>query len=182
MTSPLSTALIAQLKPTLKQYDVRDKKLKGFLIRVHPSGTMSYVCEYKRGKRINLGPVNVLTLAQARDMAKKTIGDAIQGIDPLAAKRSPKTITLQSFINEKYKPWAEAHRKAGIDAVDRIKRCFYDGFGNQPLHTLTPFSIDQWRTNKLKSGRTTQTINRDVPTLKAAISKAVGNTPLKYPR
>lgn len=42
-----------------------------------------------------------------------------------------------------------------------------------PRHDHPSLSVDQWRTNKLKTGCSTQTINRDVATLKAAISKAV---------
>lgn len=87
MQAAINNTLVSQLKVTNRQYDVRDTKLKGFLIRVNPTGKMNYVCEYRRGRRINLGPVGVLTPAQARDKAKEILGDAVKGIDPQAANK-----------------------------------------------------------------------------------------------
>ncbi|MCX7125423.1 MAG: integrase arm-type DNA-binding domain-containing protein [Gammaproteobacteria bacterium] len=59
-TVPITNTLIAKLKPKQKQYDVRDSTLKGFMIRVHPSGNMTYALQYKRGGRVTIGSVEVL--------------------------------------------------------------------------------------------------------------------------
>jgi hypothetical protein len=69
MRALITNSLVTKLTPREKQYDVRDTKLPGFLIRVNPSGKMFYVCQFKRGRRINIGRVGVLTPAQARDKA-----------------------------------------------------------------------------------------------------------------
>ena len=50
MKANIGSILIPKIKPQGKQYDIRDIKLKGFLIRVTPSGGMTYVCEHRRGK------------------------------------------------------------------------------------------------------------------------------------
>ena len=55
ITVPITNTLIAKLKPKQKQYDVRDSTLKGFMIRVHPSGNMTYALQYKRGGRVTIG-------------------------------------------------------------------------------------------------------------------------------
>lgn len=78
----INNSLISKLTPREKQYDVRDTKLAGFLIRVNLSGKMFYVCQYKRGRRINLGRIGVITPAQARDMALAILGDVAKGLDP----------------------------------------------------------------------------------------------------
>jgi len=48
----LTQQIITRLKPDAKPYEVRCEKLKGLLVRVQPSGTISFVCQYARGKRI----------------------------------------------------------------------------------------------------------------------------------
>jgi integrase len=173
MRALISNSLIPKLKPEAKQYDIRDTKLKGFLIRVNPSGKMAYVCEYKRGRRMNLGNVTVLSPAQARDKAKILLAEVAQGNDPAELANRKPGLCLREFIEKEYAPWAVAHRKSGASAVAHIKRCFFKPFGSKPLAEITPIVIDQWRTQRLKDGRTIETANRDVATFKAALSKAV---------
>ena len=72
--------LISKLKPKPKAYDVRDNRLKGFIVRVQPTGTMTYVVQYDRAKRINLGKVDLLTPVQARDKAIKILSDYTSGL------------------------------------------------------------------------------------------------------
>lgn len=172
MKATINNSLIAKLKPSEKQYEVHDTKLAGFLIRVNPSGKMNYVCVYKRGQRVNLGKVGVITPAQARDRAKEIIGDAAKGLYP-TQKNDKDPILLHFYIENEYRLWIEAHRKAAADTLSRIIRCFCKPFGNKQLTEITPLLIEQWRTKKLKSGCSTSTVNRDIATFKAALSKAV---------
>jgi integrase len=172
MKALIGNNLISKLQPREKQYDVRDTKLIGFLIRVNPSGRMTYVCEYQRGRRINLGRVGVLTPAQARDKALAILGNAAQGIGLPGAKVKA-VISLKVFIEHEYAPWVKQHRKAGLQTLAHINRCFIKTFGDKCLTEITPALIDQWRTQRLKDGLSTETVNRDIATFKAAISKAV---------
>lgn len=173
MRAFIGNSLIAKLEPRAKQYDVRDSKLSGFLIRVNPSGKMFYVCQFKRGRRINLGRVGVLTPAQARDKALSILGDVAKGIDPADTNKKNLGITLEEFINDHYTPWFNEHRKSAVKTLAHIDRCFVRPFSEMPLVEFTPAHIDQWRTQRLKKGVTTETVNRDIATFKAAISKAV---------
>lgn len=173
MRVSIGNSLIAKLTPREKQYDVRDSKLSGFLIRVNPSGKMFYVCQYKRGRRINLGRVGVITPAQARDKALAILGDVAKGLDPSESSKKKPLLTLKQFIEGEYAPWVIEHRKAGSRTLDHITRCFLEPFGDKPLTELTPALFDQWRTQRLKNGLSTETVNRDIATLKASISKAV---------
>jgi len=170
MKAIINTKLIPQLKPNDKQYDVRDNKLKGFLIRVHPSGKMSYVCEYARGKRINIGPVGILTPTQARDRAREILSDVMRGINPKTIKSNH---TVASFLKKHYEPWAETHLKRGQETVNRIKRCFALALGEKSISDITPLMIEHWRTKRLDLGRNPVTVNTDLRALKAMLSKAV---------
>jgi integrase len=173
MKTAITNTLLARLKPADKPYDVRDDKLTGFLVRVNISGKLLYMCEYARGKRVTLGRVGVLTPAQARDKALVILGDVAKGIDPKKKVVKKLGITLQEFIENEYTPWVKGHRKGAIKTLDHIKRCFIKLFGEKPLLEITPLLLDQWRTQRLKNGLSTETVNRDIATLKAALSKAV---------
>lgn len=171
MKATINSSLLSKLKPDAKPYDVRDDKLVGFLVRVNISGKLLYMCEYARGKRVTIGKVGVLTPTQARDRALAILGDAAKGLDPGKKKKS--NINLKEFIDDHYTPWVKEHRKAGVKTLAHIKRCFINPFGDKPLLEITPALADQWRTQRLKDGLTTETVNRDIATFKAALSKAV---------
>ncbi len=171
MRALITNHLIAKLSAKEKQYDVRDTKITGFLIRVNPSGKMNYVCQFKRGRRLTLGRVGIITPAQARDRALAILGDAAKGIDPSDKKKS--NVTLQAFIKDYYAAWVKEHRRAGDKTLAHIHRCFVKPFGDKSLLEITPALIDTWRTQRLKDKKAIETVNRDIATFKAALSKAV---------
>jgi Arm DNA-binding domain len=75
MKTKINNSLIKKLSPADKEYEVHDTDLKGFVIRVFPSGTMRYICQYQRGRKINIGTVGVITPAQAREKAVEILND-----------------------------------------------------------------------------------------------------------
>jgi integrase len=163
---------LAKLTPKSSAYDIWDEKLTGFILRVNPSGTMVYRCEYARGKRITLGKSTVLTPAQARDKAKEILSQATLGISP-GDKKSRDQVTLREFITEEYEPWRLAHRKNGKDDLRRLKINFLDHLGDRLMIDVTPIILDKWRTNRMNSGTRIATVNRDIVILKSTLSKAV---------
>ncbi len=48
MKAKINNTLVKKLVPQDKEYEVHDTDLKGFILRVFPSGTMRYVCHIKR--------------------------------------------------------------------------------------------------------------------------------------
>ncbi|MEO8965004.1 MAG: site-specific integrase [Gammaproteobacteria bacterium] len=173
MKTTINSSLLAKLKPKSKPYEVRDDKITGFMVRVNISGKLVYMCEYARGKRILLGKVGVITTAQARDKALVILGDAARGIDPASASKKKSALALKNFIENEYAPWIKQHRKSSEKTLAHINRCFTKPFGDKPLLDFTPAFVDQWRTQRLKDGLSTETVNRDIATFKAALSKAV---------
>ncbi len=173
MQALISSRLINSLKPDAKPYEVRDSKLKGFLLRIQPSGAKSYIVEYGRGKRLTLGSVEVLTLAQARDRAIEILADAAKGTDPQAIKRAAKTGDFKSYVQQEYGPWVVAHRKDGTATLARLTACFFEELGNKKLAEISPWIMDKWRSARLKDGLSKATVNRDLTALKACLAKAV---------
>src|SRR3954452_16422681 len=113
MQAAISLSVIKQLRPATKPFEVRDTRVKGFLLRVQPSGSMTYYAEYGRGKRIAIGRANVIAPDRARERARDVLAGAQFGEDPREERRLAKAHTLGSFINEVYEPWAEANLRSG---------------------------------------------------------------------
>ena len=176
MRSKIGNRLITSLKTAAKPFEVRDTELKGFLLRVQPSGVMTFICDYRtvdgRRNRISLGRVGVLTPAQARDEAKKILGEVACGKDPAKVRAALKVSTFENFIVQRYEPWVTAHRKSGQLTVQMLKSTFLFLFA-RPLNEVSPWLVEKWRTERLKSGITPQTVNRNLTALKAALGKAV---------
>lgn len=84
-----------------KSRDVRwDSELKGFGIRIYPSGQKSFVLSYRNEagkKRLSvLGAYGVLTLDEGRKKAKKTLAGVLDGDDPLA--KAPESDTIDVAV------------------------------------------------------------------------------------
>jgi len=159
-----------------KPVEVRDADLTGFILRVQPSGRLSYIVQLGRGKRITLGNAAILTPAQARTKARIALGAQADGRDPKAAlkvEEGTTTPTLAHYLEHTYGPWLKANRKTGAELVARIKACFFDDFGSTALDGITAWNMEKWRKARLQSGRTAATVNRDLSALKAALHRAV---------
>lgn len=171
---PLLTRKQIELsKPRSGPYEVRDTRLKGLLLRVQPSGCASYVVEWARGRRMTLGRTSVLSPEQARLRAKRILGQAADGVDPLKARQLAATATLAAFLKAEYGPWFETNRKSGKPILKRLKHCFEGEFGSTRLHEISPLRVDRWRAKQLEAGLSKSTVNRDLSALKASLSKAV---------
>ncbi len=176
MQAVITQKLTQSLKPGNEPYEVRDQKLKGFLIRIQPSGNASYVVQYKRGKRITLGKVGVLTPGMARERSKTVIGmfaDGATDFEIREAIKPGKGDTLKSFIDDHYEPWAIANLKTGLKTVNKIRATFYESLEHKYLTDISPWLIEKWRKGRKDSGKKATTINRELASLKALLSKAV---------
>ena len=172
MQAFIGKKLLSSIKPDSKPYEVRDTKVKGFLLRVQPSGVMSYVVEYARAKRITLGRTSILTPAQARDRAIEILADALKGIDPQAQRKAKKAHTFIGYLDLEYGPWVRTNRKDGAATVARLHSCFAE-FHQKQLAEINPWIVEKWRAARLKAGTRPATVNRDLAALKAALSQAV---------
>jgi integrase len=75
-----------------------DEDLSGFGVVAMPSGTKTYVVQYRqagRSRRMKLGEHGRLTPDEARSRAKEVLGDVEKGLDPIEERRAKRT--EQSF-------------------------------------------------------------------------------------
>lgn len=83
----LTKRAIDALKPTRSgEQFTWDQELRGFGIRVKPSGTKTFLIQYRnaegRTRRCVLGKFGVLTVEQARAIARKKLASVVDGADP----------------------------------------------------------------------------------------------------
>lgn len=171
----ITRELVRSLEAREKAFEIRDAKLPGFVLRVAPSGRMMYVCQYGRGKRINIGRVDVLAPAEAREKARDLLARVAKGEDLQEAQRDAKTEvdTFAAYIQDKYLPWFETQYESSAETRRRLEQLFIPLFGEKKLDDITGWDVERWRSKRLKNGISKATVNRDVGALKGALSRAV---------
>ncbi|MET0085779.1 MAG: site-specific integrase [Sedimenticola sp.] len=163
-------------KPLTKPLEVWDTSLRGFILRIQPSGVMSYIIQIERGRRVTLGKANILTVGQARNKATIALGTAADGRDPKEALRvadGSQVPTLKFFVEGQYGEWVKANRKTGGEVVRLLEKNFFDDFSDTPLELIAAWSVEEWRKAQIQQGAKTATLNRKLSALKACLSKAV---------
>ena len=102
-TKKLTKTVVDALTPTGKLFRLFDSEVKGFSVRVGPSGDKRWQLDYRPHpggrdipkKRLTIGAVSVLTPDEARARAKATLAEIAKGNDPMAdqiAARNEKTV------------------------------------------------------------------------------------------
>lgn len=167
----IGNRLVSGVEPKARPYEIRDSRLPGFLLRVQPSGSLIYTCEYGRGKRITIGPASKLTPTQARDKAREILASVELGGNPQAERKARKAHDFETFIREEYGPWFKAHRRTGGMTVNYLLSRFPD-LKSKRLPDINAWLVEKWRAQRLKQVKPA-TVNRELVTLKAALSKAV---------
>tara|TARA_R110000868_G_scaffold144960_1_gene364466 strand:- start:10950 stop:12170 length:1221 start_codon:yes stop_codon:yes gene_type:complete len=170
----INNTLINKLQPKAQRYEIRDQRIKGFMIRVQPTGQKTYLVEYARGKRISIGKVDILTLAQAREKALRVLSDYTRGLLSANSLHGKAEMpTLRVFLDQDYAAWVRAHNPSGDEAIKTIERHFRH-IMEKPLNAIKVQDIEKWRTKKLETqAMKPNTINRTITPLRSAISKAV---------
>ena len=96
---------------------VWDSEVRGFGVRVKPSGTKTFLIQYRnaerRTRRFVIGQYGVLTVELARDLAKKKLASVVDGGDPAAERRAAREGMTVAEVCDWYLAEAEAGRLLG---------------------------------------------------------------------
>lgn len=100
-----------------------DSELRGFAIRVWPSGKRVYFVKYRtregRQRKPTIGVHDIITAEQARDDARQWLAQAARGGDPAHTKREAReTPTVAEFAERYLAKHARIHKKASSLAND----------------------------------------------------------------
>ena len=172
MTASITDTLIKKLKG--QDVTVFDTGQPGLQLRLRASGVHTYRVGLGRGKFLTLGRQDVLTVDDARKLAREKLRDRDKGIDVLALKRQTRGLTFSTFVTDHYEPWAKTHLRSIASTVGALTRQFVPLFGEKPLVAIDAFSVERWRTGRIKAGKVkTVTVHKELASLKAALAKAV---------
>jgi integrase len=175
MKAKIGKELLSKIEFKNKPYEIYDTGMKGFTLRVQPSGTLIFLVRYRwdgKQTRVVIGKHPILTPTQARDDAKKILAGLVHGVDPGAKEPTAKKYTLKSFVEEEYSAWVEANHKDSKGTIKRL-RYFVEEYGEYRIEDIDQRMIEQWRTARIKAGRALATINRDISVLKSMFTTAI---------
>jgi integrase len=110
-------AVEALQKPREGQTFLWDGELRGFGVRVIPSGLKTFVLQCRnregRSRRVVIGRYGILTVEQARDKAKIMLGAVANGQDPAEADEGPGEAITVAEVCDWYLTEADAGRILG---------------------------------------------------------------------
>lgn len=175
------------------RYTLWDSELKGFGLRVEPSGTKTYVARYRVGggrngtlRQFKIGRANKLTPDEARDQAKAALALVEIGKDPQAERVEARRTPTVADLCDLYLAEGVATKKGSTIALDviRVERHIKPLVGGRKITELGSAEVERMMNaiaaGKVKSedhphargGRTAAT--KSVKLLRAIYNFAIG--------
>lgn len=137
-----------------------DDALKGFGLRVKPTGIRSYIVQYRnqygRSKRVTLGQHGVLTAEEARVQARHVLADALRGTDTAEDRQAKRAaLTIEQLCDRYLAEHAEQHKKASSVQADRrnIRNHIKPQLGKLRVPEITRADIDRFM-RQVSEGKT----------------------------
>jgi integrase len=164
----LTKRVVDGLKPATRDVFAWDGELRGFGVRVKPSGAASYIVQYRnahgRTRRLAIGKVGTLTPEGARKLAKRRLGEVAEGADPSADRHAAREAMTVAEVCDWYLKEAEASRligrrgqpiKASTLAMDRsrIERHVKPLIGGRPVAALSTADLERMQ-SRIAEGST----------------------------
>ena len=117
----LTKRAIDELKPSHAPVLTWDAELRGFGVLTMPSGLKTFVLQYrtagKRSRRMTIGRYGVLTVDQARSIARDALVRVSQGGDPMSERRSFREApTLDDLLTRYLAEHVASHNAASTRA------------------------------------------------------------------
>jgi integrase len=168
----LTKRSIDALKPNEDDAVYWDPELRGFGLRVKPSGSKSFVIQYRnrqgRSRRLTVGQYGRMTPDEARREARRHLSEVERGFDPAEQVLQEKNAITVADLCSEYLAKAEAGliigrkgspKKASTLEVDRgrIARHIIPLLGKKPLKDLTSADVKRFL-EAVMSGKTATTV------------------------
>ena len=145
-TARLTERRVDALKPRRSAYDVRDRDLKGFGVRVLPSGARRYfIHSQHQGRRVwkLVGQAEALNVDEARERAKAMLAAIRHGDDDEAATHA--AIPFETVADEVFRRYARNWKPSTL----KVNRNYYRNhilpwFERRPIGDITAHDVRRW--------------------------------------
>ena len=138
----LTKRVIDGATPRASRYTVFDSEIRGFGLRVFPSGQKSYVFEYKSGeggrqavtKRVTIGKSSEFTPDEARKIAdqlrsRAKVGKTHRRRGPIIERRRLLPRLAEQFLRGHVEAKRKPATKSFYEGI--LQACRYSGLGNR---------------------------------------------------
>lgn len=125
------------------EYFVWDCRMRGFGLRIYPSGKKTYLVQYRVGRRtrrMTIGQHGVLTAEEARKEAQRLLGEVARGTDPSAQKQARRRApTVAGLCDRFLDEYVDQHCKptTARDYRSIIRRFIRPRLGTLPISEVT---------------------------------------------
>jgi integrase len=116
---------VDKLRPGVDEAHVWDSELKGFGVRMMPTGVGTYILKYRnehhRQRKLALARLTEITPDEARKLARQKLAEIAKGGDPSAERRAQRKAVTISELCELYLEDAKPRVKSSTWIMDRSR-------------------------------------------------------------
>ena len=155
-----------------------DDELRGFGVRVYPSGRKSFFISYRNAsgtkKRHTLGDFGSLTATEARRLAQDELANVRKGTDPQADRQAKRHQMTFDELADRYLDHHEGQKKSLQDDRQRLRDHIRPVIGRRKLSEILLPQLERLQ-RKIRDKTSPSTANRCV-----ALMKHIFNTAGKW--
>jgi integrase len=164
----ISDLTVRSARPKAARYEIRDAELRGFMLRVSPSGSKSWYVQLDRVHKQKIGDARVLTASMARYRAR----DLLQRASRLQFEASAaRPLTLGSYLSGPYSQWIGRRTQFGQRDTRRLHSAL-GALAEERLDRVGLSQIERWRLKRSAQVKPA-TLQREIAALNAALNRAV---------
>ena len=143
MKTKISKKTVEAVKPGLKDVFLWDTELPTFGVKITPVGRRVYIVQYRVGgrqRRYTIGLHGPLTPDQARNEARRILGEVAKGHDPASGRaEGRKGLTIADLAERYLSEHAEVKKRPSSVQTDKwlLANCLLPAIGSRKVADLT---------------------------------------------
>ena len=170
----LTKRTVEALEPTARPWIAWDDRVTGFGVRVQPSGTKSFLVNYRANgggryapnKRLVIGRFGRITPDQARRQAQELLGQVAAGEDPAAERAKARGLPTLQEAFEEYLAANPRRAPVTVKIYRQNFRINLSDWAKRPLNAISRKDVEA-RFNRITDQRGWSTANQTMSLLRS---------------